>query len=200
MDFLLDPNIAYLILLAGVILSFLAIATPGTGLLEISSVFCYLLAGYAAYNIGIRWWALGILVVSLVPFLYALRDPKRTVYLGGSILLLVIGSVFLFSSEEGLISVNPIVALVASVISGGSMWLLLRKSIEAISRKPTHDLDALVGQMGEARTTVHDDGSVFVAGEMWSAKSAARIAAGSHIKVVKREGFVLVVEKVQPNS
>ncbi len=31
MDFLLDPNFAYLILLAGILLGFLAIVTPGTG-------------------------------------------------------------------------------------------------------------------------------------------------------------------------
>lgn len=31
MDFLLEPNIAYLILLGGILLSLMAIVTPGTG-------------------------------------------------------------------------------------------------------------------------------------------------------------------------
>ena len=34
MDFLLDPNVAYLILLAGVLMGFLSLVTPGTGLFE----------------------------------------------------------------------------------------------------------------------------------------------------------------------
>ena len=39
MDFLLEPNVAYLILLAGVLLGFLALVTPGTGLFEIGAFF-----------------------------------------------------------------------------------------------------------------------------------------------------------------
>ena len=43
MDFLLDPNVAYLFLLGGVVLAFLAIVTPGTGMLEVERffVFCW---------------------------------------------------------------------------------------------------------------------------------------------------------------
>ena len=35
----------------------------------------------------------------------------------------------------------------------------------------TVDLSALVGQMGEAKTRVHKEGSVQVDGELWSARS-----------------------------
>jgi membrane-bound serine protease (ClpP class) len=58
-----------------------------------------------------------------------------------------------------------------------------------------HDLDGLVGQVGEARTNVNDEGSVQVAGELWSAKSDKAISAGSPIRVIRRDGFVLIVEK-----
>ena len=37
MQFMLDPNVAYLILLAGVVLGLLAVVTPGTGLLEVGA-------------------------------------------------------------------------------------------------------------------------------------------------------------------
>ena len=47
MNFLLDPNVAYLILVIGVILGMLALFTPGTGLLEIGALFTIFLAGYA---------------------------------------------------------------------------------------------------------------------------------------------------------
>ena len=66
MDFLLDPNIAYLILLAGVLLGFLAIITPGTGMFEVGAFFCLLLAGYAVYNLSFNWWALLLLVLKRV--------------------------------------------------------------------------------------------------------------------------------------
>jgi membrane-bound serine protease (ClpP class) len=196
MNFLLDPNVAYLFLLGGVLLAMLALATPGTGLFEVGAFFCIALAGYAIYNLSFNWWALTLLVLSLIPFVYALQKPKRELYLALSILLLIVGSVFMFprSDEQGLVS--PILAFVSSGLVAGFIWFAVRKTVEAASLRPSHDLNGLVGRIGEAKTRVDDDGSVYVAGEMWSAKSEKPIAAGSAIRVIRRDGFVLIVEKM----
>ena len=197
MDFLLDPNVAYLILLGGVLLAMLALAAPGTGLFEVGAFFCIALAGYAIYHLSFNWWALALLALSIVPFVYAIQKPKRELYLALSILLLVVGSVFMFPRKEGQAVVNPAVAIVASGLVAGFLWIAVRKSLEAANVRPSHDLDGLVGQIGEARTKVNEEGSVLVAGELWSARSEKLIAAGNSIRVVGREGFVLIVEKEQ---
>jgi len=57
-------------------------------------------------------------------------------------------------------------------------------------------MDVLIGMVGETRSRVHTEGSVYVGGELWSAKSEKSIPAGSAVRVVRREGFSLVVEKV----
>jgi membrane-bound serine protease (ClpP class) len=197
MDFLLNPNVAYLFLLGGVLLAMLALAAPGTGLLEIGAFFCLALAGYAVYNLSFNWWAIVLVALSAIPFLYAIQKPKRELFLGLSILLVIAGSIFLFSRDGGLPVVNPILAVVASALTAAFMWFAVQKSVQASTRRPEHDLSVLVGQLGEARTKVRDDGSVQVAGELWSARSDEPISAGTHVRVVRREGFVLVVEKVQ---
>jgi membrane-bound serine protease (ClpP class) len=138
-------------------------------------------------------------VLSLVPFIYAIQKPKRELFLGLAILLLVVGSVFLFPSN-GATAVNPFVALTASALMAGFLWVAVRKSMEAATTRPSHDLDALVGKIGEARTKVFDDGSVQVGGELWSARSETSIPAGSSIRVVRRDGFVVVVEPVNPTK
>jgi membrane-bound serine protease (ClpP class) len=195
MDFLLDPNIAYLILLAGVMMVFLALITPGTGFFEIGALFSFVLAGYAVYNLSFNPWALMMLGISVIPFVYSIQKPKRELYLGLSILLLVVGSVFIFPSNERLFAVNPFIAILASALVAGFMWISVRKSIEAASVRPSHDLEGLVGQVGEARTNIHEEGSAQVGGELWSAKSEKEIPEGSAIRVVRRDGFVVVVEK-----
>ena len=196
MDFLLDPNVAYLFLLGGVLLAMLALAAPGTGLFEIGALFCIALAGYAVYNLNFNWWAIVLVALSIFPFLYTIQKPKREPFLVLAILLVVVGSIFLFSQENGRPVVNPVLATIASALVAGFMWFAVQKSIQASTMRPTHDLNALVGVVGEARTKIKDDGSVQVAGELWSARSDEPISAGSHIRVVRREGFVLVVEKV----
>ena len=196
MDFLLDPNIAYLLLLGGILLVMLALAAPGTGILEIGAFFCIVLAGYAVYNLSFNWWSLILIALSIVLFIYAIQKPKRELFLALSILSLVVGSVFIFPRTNGQAGVNPLVAVSASVLVAGFLWIAIRKSIEAAYARPLHDLEGLVGQVGEARTAVHDDGSVQVGGELWSARSENAIPAGSPIRVVRRDGFIVIVEKV----
>ena len=195
MDFLLDPNIAYLFLLAGVLLGLMAIITPGTGMFEVGAFFCLALAGYAVYNLSFNLWALIVLILSIIPFVYAIQKPKREWYLALSILGLVVGSVFLFATDGWRPAVNPMVAAVSSILYAGFLWIVIRKTLQASHAVPSHDLSTLVGQIGEAKTRIHAEGSVQVAGELWSARSEKRISNGSPIKVVGREGFVLIVEK-----
>jgi len=195
MDFLLDPNIAYLFLLAGVLLGLMAIVTPGTGMFEVGSFFCLALAGYAVYNLSFNLWALIVLVMSVIPFIYAIQKPKRERFLALSILGLVIGSVFLFATDNWQPAVNWMLALVSSVLYAGFIWIAVQKALQAAHVIPSHDLSMLVGQIGEAKTRVHKDGSVQVDGELWSARSEKNIPNGSPVKVIAREGFVLVVEK-----
>jgi membrane-bound serine protease (ClpP class) len=195
MEFLLDPNIAYLILAGGMMLAILAVLSPGTGLLELGALFALLLAGYSMSQLPINLWAFLLLIVGVIPFLLAVRRSGQVIYLVISILAAIIGSTFLFRSEVWwLPAVNPFLAVVVSGLSGGFLWIVARKVLEAESARPTHDLGTLIGAFGEAKTDINGDGSVQVDGELWSAISHQRIERGARVRVVGREGFILEVE------
>lgn len=197
MDLLLNPNIAYLALVAAFLLGIFAILTPGTGLFEIGALFAFVLAGWQLINLDFNWWAFGVLFLGVFPFLLALRKTKRTLFLLIAILALIIGSVFMFRGERWYIpAVNPALAIVVSVLAGWFVWLMSVKILEAEATIPTHDLGQLIGQIGEARTAIHYEGSVFVGGETWTARSDNPIPSDSLVRVLAREGFVLYVEAV----
>lgn len=200
MEFLLNPNTAYVLLVFGFVLTLLAILTPGTGMLEVGAFFCLALAAYAAYNIGFNPWALIVIVISLVPFVYATRKPKRGLWLGISLAVLLISSLYLFNTEGWLPTVNPILAIIISATSGGFIWLATAKTIQAQMARPLQDLGTLIGQVGETRTRVHESGTAQVAGELWSVRSEKEIIAGKPVRVVGREGFILLVEKAEEKS
>lgn len=195
MEFLLIPSIAYLVLVAAVLLTLVAIITPGTGLAEILAVFALLLAGYAVYHLSFNWWALVLLVLSVIPFLYSIRAANRRWLLIASILGLTLGSVFFFPGTEGPISVDIPLAAVTTIAYSAVLWFAARKVLETSAIRPVHELTRLIGQAGEAKTAIDVDGSVQVAGELWSARSVSPMPAGSTIKVIGREGFVLLVER-----
>ena len=202
MDILLNPNVAYLVLAGGLIFAVLALLAPGSGILEIFALFTLLLAGWAIYNLPINAWALLILLAGVVLFFMAIRRPRTVALLIAAIVMLVLGSAFLFSSDVWWQpAVNPFLALVVSVLSAGFFWVAAQKVVEARNVRPTHDLGALDGAIGEAKSDIHDGGSVQVAGELWSARSQQPIPDGARVRVTGREGFILIVEAVnQPDS
>lgn len=195
MDFLLDPNIAYLLLVAATFLFLMAITVPGTGIPEISALFCMVLAGYAVYHLSLNGWALAVLLVSVVPFIFSIRGPRRELWLAVSIVGLTVGSVFFFPAGKGIISVNPVLAIVTSALYAAFLWIAVRKALQISRTRPVNDISALIGERGETKTPVKAGGSVQVAGELWSARSEKPIPVGSPVRVVGREGFVLIIEK-----
>lgn len=193
----LNPNIAYVLLVSGFSMALLAVITPGTGILEVAGIFALLLAGWAVYSLPINYWALGILILGVIPFIMAVVKAGHRLYLGLSIVMLIIGSVFLFQGEAWWQpGVNPVLAGVVSVLVGGFFWIVAQKTLEAREAPPAHDLQPLIGAVGEAKSDIHQEGSVQVMGELWSAWSATPIAAGTQVRVVNRKGFILEVEEV----
>ncbi len=195
MEFLLDPNIAYFVLMVAILFVLAALITPGTGVPEALALFAMMVAGYAVYHLSVNWWALGVLLLSLAPFYFAVRGPRREVWLVLSILGLIVGSIFFFPAKTGWISVNPLLATVTSVLLAAFIWISARKVVQIALARPTNELSALIGEPGEAKTDVRSDGSVQVASELWSARSDKLIPAGRPVRVVGRDGFVLIVEE-----
>jgi len=197
MNTLVNANIAYLLLMFGSIFLMMAIVTPGTHLLEGGALLMLAAAGYEIYNLGFNWWALIILVLALVPFIFSIRKSGREWALGLSLLALIVGSLYMFPGTGFLPAVNPVMAVVISLMSAGFLWFVVRKGMQAFHARPLQDLQNLIGQTGQAKTefAIVNGGSVQVASELWSARSEAPIPAGSRIRVVSREGFTLIVER-----
>lgn len=200
MNLLTDPNIAYVLLVLGIMLGVLALFAPGTGLLEIGALFALVLAGVSASNMDINPWALAILILGVVPFIFALRKWRNWVFLGVTILAVVIGSYFLFKNPEGGPAVNLGLAIFVSLLVTAILWVIGRKSLEAIARRPDIDLSKLDGMVGETHTSVFHEGSVYINGEEWSAWSDKPIPANTRVKVVSRQGLVLEVEPVDEHK
>ncbi len=196
MEFLLDANVSYVLLVVGMLLVLMALLTPGTGLFEISALFALVLAGYGAYNLGVNAWALVPLALAVVPFLYAVRVPQwRAALLVATILLVMGGSILLFPGEDGgLIGVNPLLAGFVSLVASGLLWLFVERTLVVMTSPPVHGAHHLIGQIGEARTDINDEGSVQVSSELWSARSSTPIPAGSKVRIVGKDGLVLIVE------
>ncbi|HEX9091921.1 MAG TPA: NfeD family protein [Anaerolineales bacterium] len=201
MEFLIDPNVAYLLLVVGVVVAIMALFAPGTGVLEVGALFVLFLAGWEIAQQPINFWALGLLILGVIPFIVAVRKSRNLIFLVIALVAFVIGSAYLFQGaawwQPG---VNPILAIIASALASGYLWIATTKVLETEKLKPRHDLSKIINEMGEARTDVFSEGSVQIESELWSARSAAPIKEGTKVRVVKRDGFILEVEPITPKE
>ena len=202
MDILLNPNLAYFFLVSGFLFAVLALFVPGTGFIEIGAFFALALAGYAIAHpdLPTNPWALIVLLLGFLPFILALRKSRRWIFLAIALVALTVGSVFLFKKPEGGPAVDPLLAVIVSLTAGGLIWLIIYKGLEAISQEPTHSLSNLIGLSGIARTDIHNEGTVYIGSEEWSARSEEKIPAGTKVKVINREGLVVFVEPIDNES
>jgi membrane-bound serine protease (ClpP class) len=201
MEILINPNVAYLLLVVGIVMVIMALFSPGTGILEIGAIFVLILAGWEITQLPINLWAMGILILGVIPFILAVRKSRNLVYLAIALVAFIIGSIYLFKGEYWWQpGVNPILAIVTSVLACGFLWIATTKVLESETLRPRHDLAQIIGEVGEAKTDIFDEGSVQIESELWSARSTVRIPSGSKVRVIKRDGFILEVKPVSPKD
>jgi membrane-bound serine protease (ClpP class) len=197
MNFLMDPNVAYILLVGGLLLAVLVMFSPGTGVLEIGALAMLVLAGFSIANFTINFWALIVLVLGIFPFILAVRRSRQYIFLAIALAALVVGTVFLISPSETSPGINPVLAILVSALVVGFLWFVARRSLDALTL-PVKSIARLVGAKGEAHTDIFAEGSAYVDGEEWSARSQVFIPAGREVRVTGREGLTLLVEPLKP--
>lgn len=196
-EFFFDPNIAYLLLVLTSLVMLASVLSPGTGFIELSALSLMVLTGWVIYNSSINPLALVLLIAGFVPFWLAIRRSGKPWHLWAAIALFVVGSSFLFTQPDSwLPAVNPVLGVGVSALVSLFLWWAARRTIEVLQSTPAHDLGVLIGAVGEARSEIFIEGTVYVHGEEWSAFSRVVIPAKARVRVLGRSGLILEVEQV----
>lgn len=191
------PNLVYLVLVAGLWLAAMALVAPGTGVLEGLAILALAAAGMGMMYIPLNAWAVVVLLVGAVFFGLSLWRRREALWLALAALALSLGSAFLFRVETGGPAVHPLLAATVSLLTLGFFWLAIRKVLAAARARPAIDPSDVVGQVGEARTALDPIGSVYVAGELWTARARQPLPEGTRVRVVGKDGLILQVEPAE---
>lgn len=200
MNLLLDPNIAYVALVAGLVLAVLAVIAPGTGLLEVGALIFIGMAAYSMIYLPVNIWALVILFLGVVPLALTIKHPTQKRYMIITLAILVFSTYFTFKDPKGAPAVNLLLAIITSIITVTLLWVVGRKSLETLRMQSNQEKKNPVGKIGESKTEIYKEGTVYVEGEDWTARSQEKIAAGRKIKVIRQEGLILEVKEIKSGS
>ena len=79
------------------------------------------------------------------------------------------------------------------MLTAALLLLVLAMLLRSRKRPVVTGKEALVGAEGEALAWDGEEGRVRVRGEIWRARSSGALNPGTRVKVIDRDGLVLVV-------
>ena len=196
LDFLLDPNIAFLVLAVGALALYAEFNHPGAVVPGVVGVIFILLALFALNLLPTRYASLTLIFAAFVLFVLEAKFATHGVLGLGGIVCLTLGGLLLVDGPIPQMRVNIWTALGVSVPLGAITVFLMSIALRARRNKVVTGSQGLVGAVGEARTDIDPEGKVFVLGELWNAHAPTRVTIGDRIVVRKVEGLELEVDKV----
>lgn len=193
---LMDPNMAFIILVIGVLALYVEFNHPGAVLPGVVGMICILLAIFALNILPTRYAALALIVAAFALFALEAKFQSHGVLGAGGVVTMVLGGLLLVDGPIPEMRVHLLTALAVSLPFGVITVFLMTLALKAYKQKAVTGEEGLVGEVGVARTPLHPEGKVFVHGELWDAVSSSSVAAGDRVQVHSVDGLRLSVEPV----
>lgn len=194
---LIDPNVAYILMLVAVFGLIAEVSSPGAILPGVIGGLSAILALVALSTLPINLAGLVLVAFAFLLFVADIKAQTHGVLTVGGLISLLLGSAFLINTGAVDIGIDWRVIVVATAAVGLGFAFVVRKAVGARSQWTLNASDRLVGTLGEARSAIDPTGRVFVAGALWDARtSAGPIASGQTVRVVAQEAGDLQVEPV----
>ena len=197
LSFLMDPDIAFILLAIGALGLYTEFNHPGAVWPGTVGIVFILLAIFALHLLPIRFAAVVLIFASFVLFALEAKFATHGVLAIGGITMLVIGALLLVDAPIPEMRVKLATALAVSVPLGAITVFLMTVALRARRNKITTGIEGLIGEVAIAQTPLAPSGKVFVHGEIWDAVATANVPAGERVVVHNVDGLQLKVDPVQ---
>jgi membrane-bound serine protease (ClpP class) len=196
LNFMMDPNIAFVLLAIGALALYAEFNHPGAVVPGVVGVVFILLALFALNLLPTRYAALILILGSFAMFILEAKFATHGIVAIGGIAMLTLGALLLVDGPIPEMRVNLVTALAVSVPLGVITVFLMNIALRARRNKVMTGPQGLVGEVAVARTPLSPSGKVFVHGEIWDAVCSAPLPAGDSVRVRAVDGLLLQVEPV----
>jgi membrane-bound serine protease (ClpP class) len=190
-----NPNVAFILMLIGVYGLILEFFNPGAVAPGLIGAISLLVALYALAFMPINYAGAALVLLGVALMIAEVHIGAFGALGVGGIAAFVIGALMMFPAHA------PGFTLSGGVIAGtalgtAALFLLALAALLRRKRPVVTGHEALIGAEGETVSWQNGEGRIRVKGEIWLARAAAPLAAGSRVKIVGRDGLVLRVESV----
>jgi membrane-bound serine protease (ClpP class) len=200
---LADPNVAFVLFVAGALALLFELQNPNV-LTGIAGVVAIALAFVGFANLPTDLTGLLLLTMGLVLFAIEPVVPSHGLLTVGGVIAFVLGGFALYSQADQFgpaIGVAAPLVLVAVVTFAAFALLVTATALRTRHMPPpafasSPAVPVPPGSIGQVRSPLAPVGSVYVAGEEWSARGVrdVPVGRGTPVRVVSTDGLTLIVE------
>jgi membrane-bound serine protease (ClpP class) len=190
------PNIAYLLLLAGILGLYFELSHPGAIFPGVLGAISLLLAFFALSVLPVNYVGVLLILLAIGFFIAEVKVTSYGLLTVAGLVCFVLGSAMLIDAPLPSLRVGWGVILPTALVVALVVIFLLSRVLSAHRLKPVTGVEGMVGEVGKAITALAPTGKVFVHGEYWDAVAVAPVEAGRPVRVRAIQGSTLEVEPV----
>ena len=196
LDYLMDPNISFLLLAIGALALYIEFNHPGAVVPGTVGVVFILLAAFALNLLPTRFAALGLILGAFALFAAEAKFATHGVATIGGVALLTLGGLLLVDAPIPEMRVHLVTALAVSIPLGLITAFLMTIALQARRNKVVTGSQGMIGETGVAQTALSPQGKVFVHGELWDAVASSSLPIGQLVVVRQVDGLTLQVDPI----
>jgi membrane-bound serine protease (ClpP class) len=204
LNILIDPNLLFLLFLAGIGGIAYEVFHPGVILPGTLGAVSLILALFGFSIVPINWAGVALIVFGVGLLLAEAYVTSHGLVGLSGVIALAAGGLLLFRTPGSNTGVSPLVVLTISVLFGGSLAVVATKVVAA-RHQPVAGVNAgLAGMPGReavVRTPLDPSGQVFIDGALWQAEAEnGDVSVGDTVIVQRVEGLTLHVAPNGPEN
>ncbi|HHS12155.1 MAG TPA: nodulation protein NfeD [bacterium] len=195
LDKISDPNIAYLLMLAGIMGIFFELQNPGAIFPGALGGISLVLAFFALQVLPINASGILLILLAIVFFILEINIASYGLLTIGGIVSMTLGSLMLFRTPA--LRVSLAIIIPAVLVTAAFFIFAIGMALRARMSKATTGTQGIIGEKGEIIRACRPEGQVAVHGEIWKAVSEKPLKKGEKVEVVAVEGMVLKVKRLK---
>ncbi|MGB9770450.1 MAG: NfeD family protein [Candidatus Kapaibacteriota bacterium] len=196
LDFISNPNVAYILLMIGIYGILFELYNPGSIFPGVIGALSLILAGYSLQMLPVNYAGLALIILAIVLFLLEIKITSYGLLTLGGLASLFIGSLMLIDAPGDFMEISLSLIITAVVVTFLFFTFVITLGIKAQFKKKETGFEGLVGTEGKVieKINANQRGKILVRGEIWSATSDVDIPEGQLVIVVKADSFTLFVK------
>jgi membrane-bound serine protease (ClpP class) len=195
-----NPNVAYMLLMLGILGIFFEISQPGVILPGAIGALALLLAFLGFQTLPVNYVGGLLILLAIILFILEVKVVSYGMLTVGGLIAMTFGSLILVDSPSPYLQISRAVIAATVSVCGGFIGLVLIFVVRVQKSRYVSGLEGMIGERGQAVTALEPGGRVYVHGEYWNAHAEQPVTSGSEIEVVHAEANLkLLVRAVGSN-